>query len=179
MNKLNATHSLEDHDFGELAKTESKTRARTRLYTLHQYRISKQSFEIAENLSINIETVRRTRRRILTPKQPYLQTISQAVPIGRHAVVVMDGAVWHKQSYSLPNLSIMKLPPYSPELNPIEQVWQYIKQHWLSNRCFDSYEAIVDATCQAWCSFAEQVATIKSFTARLGSTLIIGFGIRY
>ncbi|OBX84237.1 helix-turn-helix domain-containing protein [Faucicola atlantae] len=63
MNKLNATHSLEDHDFGELAKTESKARARTRLYILHQYRIGKQSFEIAENLSINIETVRRTRRR--------------------------------------------------------------------------------------------------------------------
>ena len=63
MNKLKSKHSLEDHDFGELAKTESKARARTRLYILHQYRIGKQSFEIAENLSINIETVRRTRRR--------------------------------------------------------------------------------------------------------------------
>ena len=61
MNKLKSKHSLEDHDFGELAKTESKARARTRLYILHQYRIGKQSFEIAENLSINIETVRRTR----------------------------------------------------------------------------------------------------------------------
>jgi transposase len=63
MNKLNATHSLDDHDFGELAKTESKARARTRLYILHQYRIGKQSHEIAENLNINIETARRTRRR--------------------------------------------------------------------------------------------------------------------
>ena len=45
---------------------------------------------------------------------------------------------------NLPNLTILKLLPYSPELNPIEQVWQYIKQHWLSNRCFDSYEAIVN-----------------------------------
>lgn len=70
----------------------------------------------------------------------HLQAISQAVPKGRHAVVVMDGAVWHKERYNLPNLTILKLPPYSPELNPIEQVWQYIKQHWLSNRCFDSYE---------------------------------------
>ena len=96
----------------------------------------------------------------------HLQEISQAIPKGRHAVVVMDGAVWHKQSYNLPNLTIKKLPPYSPELNPIEQVWQYMKKHWLSNRCFDSYEAIVDAACQAWCSFAEQVATIKSLTAR-------------
>ena len=63
MNELNATHSLDDHDFGELAKTESKARARTRLYILHQYRIGKQSHEIAENLNINIETARRTRRR--------------------------------------------------------------------------------------------------------------------
>ena len=63
MKESNPKHSLEDHDFGELAKTESKARARTRLYILHQYRIGKQSFEIAENLSINIETVRRTRRR--------------------------------------------------------------------------------------------------------------------
>ena len=42
----------------------------------------------------------------------------------------------------------------------------YIKQHSLSNRCFDSYEAIVDAACQAWCNFAKQVATVKSLTAR-------------
>lgn len=92
----------------------------------------------------------------------HLQAISQTIPKGRHAVVVMDGAVWHKERYNLPNLTILKLPPYSPELNPIEQVWQYIKQHWLSNRCFDSYEAIVDAACQAWCNFAKQVADRKS-----------------
>ena len=67
---------------------------------------------------------------------------------------------------NLPNLTILRLLPYSPELNPIEQVWQYIKQHWLSNRCFDSYEAIVDAACQAWCNFAKQVATVRSLTAR-------------
>ena len=63
MKESNPKHSLDNYDFGELAKTESKARARTRLYILHQYRIGKQSFEIAENLSINIETVRRTRRR--------------------------------------------------------------------------------------------------------------------
>ena len=63
MNKLRSKHSLDEHDFGELAKTESKARARTRLYILHQYRLGKHSFEIAKNLSINIETARRTRRR--------------------------------------------------------------------------------------------------------------------
>jgi len=63
MKESNSKHSLDDYDFGELAKTESNARARTRLYILHQYRIGKHSFEIAENLSINIETARRTRRR--------------------------------------------------------------------------------------------------------------------
>ena len=63
MKESNPKHSLDDYDFGELAKTESNARARTRLYILHQYRLGKHSFEIAENLSINIETARRTRRR--------------------------------------------------------------------------------------------------------------------
>ena len=54
MKESNPKHSLDDYDFGELAKTESNARARTRLYILHQYRIGKHSFEIAENLNINI-----------------------------------------------------------------------------------------------------------------------------
>lgn len=54
----------------------------------------------------------------------HLQEISKAVPQGRHAVLVVDGAVWHQESHSLPNVTILKLPPYSPELNPVEQVWQ-------------------------------------------------------
>lgn len=56
----------------------------------------------------------------------HLQAISETVPKGRHAVLVVDGAMWHRESNSLPNVSILKLPPYSPELNPIEQVWQYL-----------------------------------------------------
>ena len=49
----------------------------------------------------------------------------------------MDGVVWHKNSYNLPNLTILKLPPYSTELNSIEQIWQYVKQGWLSDSCFN------------------------------------------
>lgn len=63
MKKLIPTHTLKDHDFGNLAKKETNARARTRLYILHQYSIGKQSFEIAQNLGINTETVRRTRKR--------------------------------------------------------------------------------------------------------------------
>ncbi|MDO4251407.1 MAG: winged helix-turn-helix domain-containing protein [Moraxella sp.] len=59
------THTLKAHDFGKLAKTETKARARTRLYVLHQYSIGKQSAEIAQNLCINAQVVRTIKRRYL------------------------------------------------------------------------------------------------------------------
>lgn len=96
----------------------------------------------------------------------HLQEISKVVPVGRHALVVLDGALWHQESYNLPNVTILKLPPYSPDLNPIEQVWQYINQHWLSNRCYANYEIIVEAACQVWGNFSKQLALVKSITAR-------------
>jgi transposase len=54
----------------------------------------------------------------------YLELILAATEPGRHALVIMDGAGWHTDDIvkDIPNVSIMKLPPYSPELNPIEQV---------------------------------------------------------
>ena len=38
----------------------------------------------------------------------------------------------------------------SPELNPVENVWQYLRQNWLSNTVFEDYDAILDAGCDAW-----------------------------
>ena len=46
------------------------------------------------------------------------------------------------------NISLLKLPAYSPGLNPVENIWQYLRQNRLSNRAFDSYDAIVDAYCE-------------------------------
>ena len=88
------------------------------------------------------------------------------MPIGRHAVVVMDGAGWHQPSLNLANVSILKLPAYSPELNPVEQVWQWLKSRYLSNRCYNSYDQIIDAICDAWSCFAEQPDLIKSIGTR-------------
>ncbi|MDO4251406.1 MAG: IS630 family transposase [Moraxella sp.] len=96
----------------------------------------------------------------------HLQEISKNIAQGRHAVLVVDGALWHQEQYNLPNVTLLKLPPYSPELSPIEQVWQYIKQHWLSNHSFDSYDDIVDSACRAWLKFSEQLDVVKSITAR-------------
>lgn len=96
----------------------------------------------------------------------HMKAISEQVSEGKHAVVVMDGALWHQPSLNQDNVTLLKLPPYSPELNPIEQVWQFIKQHWLSNRCYVSYEAIVDASCYAWNKLCEQTEKLKTLTYR-------------
>jgi transposase len=99
---------------------------------------------------------------------PHLQAVSQAVPAGRHAVLVRDRAGWHTTPKlpQLPNLSLLPLPAGSPELNPAEQVWQPLRDRTLANRCDDSYEQIVDACCQAWNDFTEIPNAIRSLCTR-------------
>ena len=79
----------------------------------------------------------------------HLRAIDEAVPAGRHALVVVDGAGWHgpKVTEGLDHVTLLKLPPASPELNPTEQVWQYLRQHHLANRCFRSYDDIISSCC--------------------------------
>lgn len=86
----------------------------------------------------------------------HLKQISKATVPGRYAVVVMDRAGWHTTNniYDLPNVVPLFLPPASPELNPMEQVWKWIKDHFLSNRVFDDYEDIEESSCNAWNIFA-------------------------
>ena len=105
----------------------------------------------------------------------HLKLISDATPIGKHSVVIMDQASWHQsylgQEYS--NLSIIHIPPYSPELNPIEQAWSWLRQNELANRCFDSYEDIVDSICAAWNRFAENKSRVISLCSRDWTKLTI------
>jgi len=93
----------------------------------------------------------------------HLTQISNATETGRHAVVIMDGAGWHTHdtAYDLPNITLIKLPAYSPELNPIEQVWQWLRQNEIANRCFGGYNEIVDKCCDAWNSFIKDPERIK------------------
>lgn len=85
----------------------------------------------------------------------HLEQISTTTEPGRHAVVIMDGAGWHTEDIAkdIHNVSIIKLPAYSPELNPIEQVWSWLRQHHLANRCFEGYEDILNACTSAWNHF--------------------------
>lgn len=82
----------------------------------------------------------------------HLAEISQAVASGAHAVVLLDQAGWHQSKrLNVPdNLTLVPLPPRSPELNPAENVWQYLRENWLSNRVFASYPDILDHCCAAW-----------------------------
>ena len=64
------------------------------------------------------------------------------------------------------NISLVVLPPYSPELNPVENVWQYLRANWLAISVFDTYNAIVDACCDAWNRFAERPDLVSSITSR-------------
>ena len=83
-------------------------------------------------------------------------------------MLILDGAGWHGSSdLVIPgNLSLLTLPPYSPELNPVENVWQYLRADWRAISVFDSYDAIVDACCIAWNRFANDPATVTSITTR-------------
>ena len=82
----------------------------------------------------------------------HLIEISAAVDPGAHAVLIVDQAGWHlTPKLAIPdNITVLALPPRSPELNPVENVWQFMRDNWLSNRIFKSYEDIVALCCQAW-----------------------------
>ncbi len=87
------------------------------------------------------------------PSILHLAEISATVAPGAHAVLTIDGAGWHQPGDKLRvpgNITLLHLPPYSPELNPVENVWAYLRGNKLSNRVFDTYDAIVDACCEAW-----------------------------
>lgn len=99
----------------------------------------------------------------------HLNKISLAVAPGAHAVLVLDGAGYHEKADDVrvpANISLLTLPPYSPELNPVENVWQYLRQNYLANRVFDDYDAILDACCNAWTALAGAPEKIASITQR-------------
>ena len=100
--------------------------------------------------------------------QLHLEEISRAVARGAHAVLLLDRAGWHTTANLIvpKNLKLVFLPSRAPELNPVENVWQVLRQTWLSNRVFDTYEAIVDAACEAWNKLLAQPATITSVGLR-------------
>ena len=106
----------------------------------------------------------------------HLAEIATQVSAGAHAVLVCDGAGWHQQGERLTvpdNITLLRLPPYAPELNPIENVWEYMRGNQLSMRLWDSYEAIVDACCNAWNALVDDPDRVASITTRCWATVRI------
>ena len=100
--------------------------------------------------------------------QEHLAEISNAVDPGAHAVLILDQAGWHvTPKLKVPdNITLMFLPPRSPELNPVENVWQFMRDNWLSNRVFKDYDDIVDQCCRAWNRLVDQPWKIMSIGMR-------------
>lgn len=100
--------------------------------------------------------------------QLHLNEISRHVADGAHAVLLMDRAGWHTTSaLDVPeNITPIFLPSRAPELNPVENIWQYLRANWLSNRVFVTYEAIIDAACEAWNKLIALPDTISSIGTR-------------
>jgi putative transposase len=94
----------------------------------------------------------------------FLAELSQAVAPGVHAIVLMDKAGWHRAGDLVvpANLSLVFLPPYSPELNPIERLWLYLRDNRLTHCVFRTTEEIIDTACQAWNWLLDQTGAIRS-----------------
>lgn len=82
----------------------------------------------------------------------FLEMLARELAEDEHAVLVMDQAGWHvSRRLEVPErVRILLLPPYSPELNPIERLWGYLRSHYLSNRAYDHYRHLLDAGAEAW-----------------------------
>ena len=101
-----------------------------------------------------------------------------AVDPGAHAVLMLDQAGWHRSTrLAVPeNVTLLPLPPRSPELNPVENLWQYLRENWLSNRVFAGYDDILAHCCGAWNKLVAEPARITSIglRARAHGVWIIG-----
>jgi transposase len=97
----------------------------------------------------------------------FLEQFSQTLAANEHAVMIWDGAGFHtsRQLRVPSNVTLLRLPPYSPELNPIENLWHYLKSHFWSNRAYDDYEALEQAAVDAWTKAAVDPELMKTVCA--------------
>ena len=98
----------------------------------------------------------------------HLAEISNAIAPGAHAALLVDQAGWHLSDKLVlpPNITIVPLPPKCPELNPVEKLWQFMRDNWLSNRIFKSYEDILNHCCYAWNQLVDMPWKIMSIGLR-------------
>ncbi len=97
----------------------------------------------------------------------FLAQFAQELAPGVHAVMLWDQAGFHTANALKvpPNATLVELPPYSPELNPVENLWNYLRSHFWANRDYQNYDALMDAATHAWRQAALDPETIKSVCA--------------
>ena len=83
-----------------------------------------------------------------------------------HALLVLDGAGWHvSQALRVPpNMTLLKLPPYAPELNPAEMLWRELRQRYLSNRLWPDIDALDSALATAWLRLSNDTERLHRLT---------------
>ena len=102
-----------------------------------------------------------------TAMSRFLADFAQTLPEDTHAVMVLDQAGWHgAKDLVVPDcLTLVPLPSYSPDLNPVERVWLYLRERSLSHRLLADYEAVVEACCRAWNALTAEPGRLRSLTA--------------
>ena len=99
--------------------------------------------------------------------QAFLDAFAATIAKNEHVALVLDGAGWHSgKALRVPaNITLVPLPAYSPELNPVERVWLYLKQRFLSMRLLNDYNAIVSAASKAWKRLCRETGRLTSLTS--------------
>ena len=95
----------------------------------------------------------------------FLEDLSKNLPRDK-IILACDGSAWHKSgSLKIPeNIELIFIPPYTPEMNPIEQICKEIRKPGLKNEVFQTLQKVVDRLCDTICSLSND--TIKSITGR-------------
>jgi transposase len=97
----------------------------------------------------------------------FLEYFAQQLEPGVHAALILDQAGWHvsRQLVVPDTITLVPLPAYSPALNPVERVWLYLRERFLSHRVLEGYAAVLDAACRAWNALAAEPGRLASLTA--------------
>ena len=104
----------------------------------------------------------------------HLAEISTQVAPGSVAAIICDGAGWHQTGGELilpSNIVLVPLPPYAPELNSMENVWDYLRSNKLSTGVWDSYDEILEACAAAWNWLMDDPGRIRSIGTRAWATV--------
>lgn len=94
----------------------------------------------------------------------HLAEISKQIADGVHVALLLDQAGWHRsKGLKVPdNITLVPLPAYSPELNPVELTWLYLKSHYLSNRVYPDVDSLYTAASEAWVAFISNPELVRS-----------------